>query len=86
MQEIWRARGRGPDKALSPVFQLLHAFPLVIPMCLQGSKLPGGSMMSSRGRMHKAISSGMGVPPVVIPAYVVPRGAGQTGPRIGVLG
>ena len=39
MQEIWKVRARGPDKALSPVFQLSDAFPLVNAMCLQGSKL-----------------------------------------------
>jgi len=38
--------------------------------------------MSLRGLAPNAICSGMGLPPVVIPAYAIPRGAGQTGPRI----
>jgi|GEM_PF-5948894 len=43
-------------------------------------------MMPLREPKPEAIFCGMGILPVVIPAYAVPRGAGQTGPRIGVRG
>ncbi len=42
--------------------------------------------MSLRGRKFDTISGDMGVLPADIPAYAVPRSAGQTGPRIGVRG
>jgi hypothetical protein len=40
--------------------------------------------LSLRKCKPEVISSGMRVPPVVIPAYAVLRGAGQSGPRTGV--